>query len=114
MIHRAEGEDDASTGDPFLSQGPTNPLLTHALSSSLWELYNQRSHYHSCKAFTKPEYMCHGRSPRSYISLCDAFPNETMKSWRDEGANLVPKSSATCGPFRLTPMHFKMGIRRRV
>ncbi|KIL58691.1 hypothetical protein M378DRAFT_86082, partial [Amanita muscaria Koide BX008] len=58
--------------DPFLSQGP-NPLLTHALSSSLWELYNQRSHYHSCEAFTKPGYICHGKSPRSYISLRDGM-----------------------------------------
>jgi U3 small nucleolar RNA-associated protein 19 len=78
MIHRTEEEVDGKDNtylsratmsltcaeDPFLPQEP-NPLLTQALSSSLWELYNHRLHYHSSvsslskilsEAFTKPGY----------------------------------------------------------
>jgi hypothetical protein len=50
--------------DPFLAAEP-NPNATHALDSSLWELYSHTRHYHSgvatlarvfAEAFTKPAY----------------------------------------------------------
>ena len=50
--------------DPFLPD-ESNPNLTNALDSSLWELYSHKRHYHSgvstlaCifeEAFTKPNY----------------------------------------------------------
>lgn len=50
--------------DPF-DANETNPTLTNAIDSSLWELYTQKSHYHAPAAtlarifeepFTKPNY----------------------------------------------------------
>jgi len=50
--------------DHFLPN-ESNPNLTHALESSLWELHSHRDHYHSAvstmarifeEAFTKPAY----------------------------------------------------------
>lgn len=61
MIHRPNG--DPGT-DPF-DVAELNPLLTHAIESSLWELNSHREHYLSgvstlnkifTEAFTKPGY----------------------------------------------------------
>lgn len=52
------------SADPFIFNEP-NPNLTDALSSSLWELYSHKRHYHAGvstlarvfeEAFTKPGY----------------------------------------------------------
>ncbi|KAM6503710.1 CBF/Mak21 family domain containing protein [Amanita muscaria] len=86
MIHRAEGEDDVYT-DPFLPQEP-NPLLTQALSSSLWELYSQSSHYHSSvstlakilsEAFTKPGYAMEDFLDHTYHTLFNTEVNRKIK-----------------------------------
>ena len=64
--------------DPFDPNEP-NPMLTNALDSSLWELYTQRSHYHSAvstlarifeEAFTKPNYALEDFLDHTYSTVC--------------------------------------------
>lgn len=61
MIHRPEDTSDQDPFDPVES----NPLLTKAIESSLWELNSHREHYLAgvstlskifTEAFTKPSY----------------------------------------------------------
>lgn len=82
MIHRKDETYEATNGQPHIgfvkitrrsfhlpidpfNPAERNPTLTNALESSLWELYTQKSHYHSAvstlarifeEAFTKPNY----------------------------------------------------------
>ncbi|KAG2008100.1 ribosome biogenesis protein Noc4, variant 2 [Coprinopsis cinerea AmutBmut pab1-1] len=69
--------------DPYSPTEP-NPLSTNALSSSLWELYTHRSHYHATvstltkifsEAFTKPNYSMEDFLDHTYgtVSLLLAF-----------------------------------------
>ncbi|KAF7291739.1 Ribosome biogenesis protein Noc4 [Mycena chlorophos] len=44
MIHRAAPENGTVDADPF-DDSETNPVLTHAIDSSLWELASHRSHW---------------------------------------------------------------------
>ncbi|PFH48026.1 hypothetical protein AMATHDRAFT_150792 [Amanita thiersii Skay4041] len=85
MIHR-NVEDDPSN-DPFLSHEP-NPLLTQALSSSLWELQTHRFHYHSgistlvkilSEAFTKPHYNMEDFLDHTYHTLFETEANRKIK-----------------------------------
>ncbi|KAF8329231.1 CBF/Mak21 family-domain-containing protein [Amanita rubescens] len=86
MIH-STGEDDREFNDPFLADEP-NPLLTQALSSSMWELYTHRSHYHSAvstlakvfsEAFTKPGYTMEDFLDHTYHTLFDTEVNRKIK-----------------------------------
>ncbi|KAK2464494.1 hypothetical protein APHAL10511_003473 [Amanita phalloides] len=89
MIHRTTEEEEEEEGeepimrrnhsDPFLAE-EMNPLLTQALSSSLWELYSHRVHYHSTvstlgkilsEAFTKPGYVMEDFLDHTYHTLFD-------------------------------------------
>ncbi|KAI0051377.1 CBF-domain-containing protein [Auriscalpium vulgare] len=85
MIHR--DADDASNEDPFLSDEP-NPNATHALDSSLWELYTHKSHYHAGvstlarifeEAFTKPAYPLEDFLDHTYATLLDAELKRKVK-----------------------------------
>ncbi|KAF8621393.1 hypothetical protein AX15_007846 [Amanita polypyramis BW_CC] len=85
MVHRTE--EDGDFNDSFLSDEP-NPLLTQALSSSLWELYSHRSHYHSTvsslakilsEAFTKPGYAMEDFLDHTYHTLFDAEASRKIK-----------------------------------
>ena len=69
--------------DPFAADEP-NPLLTEAPSSSLWELYSHRSHYHSAvstlakifsEAFTKPGYAMEDFLDHTYDTVCPTHSN---------------------------------------
>ncbi|KAI0067014.1 CBF-domain-containing protein [Artomyces pyxidatus] len=87
MIHR---DDDDATGfndDPFLPD-ETNPNLTCALDSSLWELYSHKHHYHSGvstlarifeEAFTKPSYPLEDFLDHTYSTLLDAELKRRIK-----------------------------------
>ncbi|TFK46766.1 ribosome biogenesis protein Noc4 [Heliocybe sulcata] len=75
--------------DPFDVNEP-NPTLTNALSSSLWELYTHRNHYHPAvstlvrifeEAFTKPSYGLEDFLDHTYATL---FENETKGQVRKE------------------------------
>ncbi|KAJ7043875.1 CBF/Mak21 family-domain-containing protein [Mycena alexandri] len=83
MIHRPEG----SSEDPFDAIEP-NPLLTHAIESSLWELNSHREHYLSgvstltkifSEAFTKPSYSMEDFLDHTYGTLFDADANRKIK-----------------------------------
>ncbi|THV05530.1 CBF-domain-containing protein [Dendrothele bispora CBS 962.96] len=83
MIHR----DEDNSNDPFNST-ETNPLLTEALSSSLWEIQSHRSHYHSSvstlakifsEAFTKQAYSMEDFLDHTYATLFDTEANRKIK-----------------------------------
>ncbi|KAF5350257.1 hypothetical protein D9758_007810 [Tetrapyrgos nigripes] len=83
MIHR----DGDSPHDPFVAS-ETNPLLTEALSSSLWEIQSHRSHYHSSvstlakifsEAFTKQPYSMEDFLDHTYATLFDTEANRKIK-----------------------------------
>ncbi|KAJ7714208.1 hypothetical protein B0H16DRAFT_1742790 [Mycena metata] len=83
MIHRPEDSSD----DPFDATEP-NPLLTHAIESSLWELNSHREHYLSgvstltkifSEAFTKPSYSMEDFLDHTYGTLFDADANRKIK-----------------------------------
>jgi len=84
MIHRVDMDD---SDDPFLIE-ETNPLQTHALESSLWELLSHTSHYHApvstmCKifseAFTKPGYTMEDFLDHTYNTLFETEINRKIK-----------------------------------
>lgn len=65
--------------DPFLPDEP-NPLLTNALSSSLWELQSHRTHYHTpvstlarvfSEVFSKKEYAMEDFLDHGYSNVGD-------------------------------------------
>jgi U3 small nucleolar RNA-associated protein 19 len=69
--------------DPFAAD-ESNPLLTEAPSSSLWELHSHRSHYHSAvstlarifsEAFTKPGYAMEDFLDHTYDTVCPTHSN---------------------------------------
>ncbi|KDQ53338.1 hypothetical protein JAAARDRAFT_433296 [Jaapia argillacea MUCL 33604] len=83
MIHRPEDMES----DPFLPDEP-NPNSTHAIDSSLWELYSHRNHYHSAvstlvrlfeEAFTKPGYSMEDFLDHTYSTLFEAEVKMKMK-----------------------------------
>ncbi|KAF8868202.1 CBF/Mak21 family-domain-containing protein [Infundibulicybe gibba] len=85
MIHRPDCEDPSL--DPFLASEP-NPLLTNALSSSLWELTTHRLHYHSgvstlvkifSEAFTKPGYAMEDFLDHTYTTLFETDAKRKIK-----------------------------------
>ncbi|KAF9455526.1 CBF/Mak21 family-domain-containing protein [Collybia nuda] len=85
MIHRTDVEDPSS--DPFLPEA-TNPLLTQAHLSSLWELMSHKTHYHSgvstllkifSEAFTKPSYAMEDFLDHTYGTLFDTEANRKIK-----------------------------------
>ncbi|KDR80122.1 hypothetical protein GALMADRAFT_242367 [Galerina marginata CBS 339.88] len=84
MIHRADVDD---SNDPFIVE-ETNPLQTHALESSLWELLSHTQHYHApvstmCKifseAFTKPGYSMEDFLDHTYNTLFETEINRKIK-----------------------------------
>ncbi|KAJ6619540.1 CBF/Mak21 family-domain-containing protein [Mycena sp. CBHHK59/15] len=84
MIHRPDGD---GTADPFDPAEP-NPLLTHAIESSLWELHSHREHYLSgvstltkifSEAFTKPSYSMEDFLDHTYGTLFDADASRKIK-----------------------------------
>ncbi|KAF8637279.1 hypothetical protein AX17_002932 [Amanita inopinata Kibby_2008] len=86
MVHCTEEAED-SFSDPFLPHEP-NPLLTEALSSSLWELQSHRMHYHSAvstlakifsEAFTKQGYAMEDFLDHTYNTLFDTEVNRKIK-----------------------------------
>ncbi|KAK7056424.1 Maturation and nuclear export of 40S ribosomal subunits interacting protein [Paramarasmius palmivorus] len=83
MIHR----DADVSNDPF-NASESNPLLTDAISSSLWEIQTHRSHYHSAvstlakifsEAFTKPKYSMEDFLDHTYATLFDAEVTRKIK-----------------------------------
>ncbi|KAH9478548.1 hypothetical protein JR316_0009003 [Psilocybe cubensis] len=99
MIHRADVDD---SNDPFLPD-ETNPMLTNALSSSLWELISHSSHYHApvstmCKifseAFTKPGYTMEDFLDHTYNTL---FETEINRKIKREPALAMETSSKVFG-----------------
>ncbi|KAJ4469567.1 ribosome biogenesis protein Noc4 [Lentinula aciculospora] len=87
MIHRELSEEGGLYEDPFLPTHP-NPLLTNALSSSLFELHAHVSHYHAPVSsmakvfegvFTKDEYKMEDFLDHGYGSLFDAEANRKIK-----------------------------------
>ncbi|KAF9075854.1 CBF/Mak21 family-domain-containing protein [Rhodocollybia butyracea] len=84
MIHR-DGEMEFQ--DPF-NAGEPNPLLTNALSSSLWELHTHVSHYHTPvstlakifgEVFTKEKYAMEDFLDHGFASLFDAEASRKIK-----------------------------------
>uniref|UniRef100_A0A0W0EW87 CCAAT-binding factor domain-containing protein n=1 Tax=Moniliophthora roreri TaxID=221103 RepID=A0A0W0EW87_MONRR len=86
-----------------------NPLLTDAISSSLWEIQTHRSHYHSAvstlakifsEAFTKPKYSMEDFLDHTYVTLFDAEANRKIKKEPalavelDQQINLFGKTDA--------------------
>ncbi|OCH86967.1 ribosome biogenesis protein Noc4 [Obba rivulosa] len=87
MIHRSD-DVDAGGVDPFLPQ-ETNPNLTRAVDSSLWELYTHRQHYHATvstltrvleEAFTRPNYAMEDFLDHTYGTLYDTEARRKMRS----------------------------------
>lgn len=78
MIHRPEGEEQDDHGlDPF-DEKEANPMQTHALQSSLWELATHRQHYHAPvatlaklfeEAFTKPGFSMEDFLDHTYVTV---------------------------------------------
>ncbi|KAL6301095.1 CBF-domain-containing protein [Sparassis latifolia] len=77
MIHRVEDDMNADSFDARES----NPTLTNALNSSLWELHAQKDHYHAVvstlacifeEAFTRPTYAMEDFLDHTYNTLYDA------------------------------------------
>lgn len=102
MIHRDEDEGSESTEDPFLPD-ESNPNLTNALDSSLWELYSHKRHYHSgvstlaCifeEAFTKPNYPLEDFLDHTYSTLFEA---ETKRRVKKEPAMALELREDTFG-----------------
>ncbi|KDQ13341.1 hypothetical protein BOTBODRAFT_160628 [Botryobasidium botryosum FD-172 SS1] len=88
MIHR---DDMDSSSDPFDANEPS-PLLTNAISSSLWELATHREHYISSvstlariftEAFTKAPYSMEDFLDHTYATL---FETEAKRKIRKEPA----------------------------
>ncbi|KAJ3886323.1 CBF-domain-containing protein [Lentinula edodes] len=86
MIHR-EWDGQGVYEDPFLPSHP-NPLLTNALSSSLFELHAHTAHYHAPVSsmakvfegvFTRGEYAMEDFLDHGYASLFDAEVNRKIK-----------------------------------
>ncbi|KAJ7244754.1 CBF/Mak21 family-domain-containing protein [Mycena haematopus] len=85
MIHRPE--DASSDQDPF-DPVESNPLLTKAIESSLWELNSHREHYLAgvstlskifTEAFTKPSYAMEDFLDHTYGTLFDADAMRKIK-----------------------------------
>ncbi|KAG6376235.1 CBF/Mak21 family-domain-containing protein [Boletus reticuloceps] len=88
MIHRTQDADGPFI-DPFLP-GETNPNITNAIDSSLWELYSHKQHYDSAvstlvrifeEAFTKQGYSMEDFLDHTYGTLIEA---ETKRRIRRE------------------------------
>ncbi|KAF8884931.1 hypothetical protein CPB84DRAFT_1816923 [Gymnopilus junonius] len=84
MIHRADVDD---SNDSFLPD-ERNPVETHAIDSSLWELLSHTSHYHApvstmCKIFsepfTKPGYAMEDFLDHTYNTLFETEVNRKIK-----------------------------------
>ncbi|CDO53440.1 hypothetical protein DV113_000161 [Geotrichum candidum] len=92
LIHRPEvdGDEDPETRgfkDPFDNE-QTDPALTNAIASSLWELETLQSHYHPNVAtlarimseqFRKPQYVLEDFLDMSYSSLMAAEQGRRLK-----------------------------------
>ncbi|KAJ3999820.1 ribosome biogenesis protein Noc4 [Lentinula boryana] len=88
MIHREWDEKHGAFEDPYVRVHPSDPLLTDALSSSLFELHAQVSHYHAPVSsmakvyegvFTKEEYKMEDFLDHGYGSLFEAEANRKIK-----------------------------------
>ncbi|EIM90507.1 CBF-domain-containing protein [Stereum hirsutum FP-91666 SS1] len=87
MIHREEAEDAGEFNDPF-DFAESNPNLTNALNSSLWEIQAHTRHYHAGvstlakifgEAFTKPNYPLEDFLDHTYGTLFDAEVKRPIK-----------------------------------
>jgi U3 small nucleolar RNA-associated protein 19 len=88
MVHRVPAEDDdVSSTDPF-NADELNPNLTNALTSSLWELYSHKRHYHAGvstlarvfeEAFTKMPYAMEDFLDHGYGTLLDTEIKRKIK-----------------------------------
>ncbi|KAJ3767453.1 CBF/Mak21 family-domain-containing protein [Lentinula raphanica] len=88
LIHREWDEQNGLYEDPYVRVHPSDPLLTDALSSSLFELHSQVSHYHAPVSsmakvfegvFTKEEYKMEDFLDHGYGSLFDVEANRKIK-----------------------------------
>ncbi|PVF93474.1 CBF-domain-containing protein [Serendipita vermifera] len=84
MIHRIPETDSIEEIDPYLPDEPS-PLLTNAISSSLWEIQSHRTHYAPPVAtmarifsepFTKPSYVQEDFLDHTYGTM---FTSETKR-----------------------------------
>ncbi|KAJ7069994.1 CBF/Mak21 family-domain-containing protein [Mycena amicta] len=87
MIHRTASDDAHSKLDPFDATEP-NPVSTHAIDSSLWELASHRAHWLAGvstmsrileEAFTKQSYAMEDFLDHTYGTLFDADANRKIK-----------------------------------
>ncbi|KAF7296464.1 Ribosome biogenesis protein Noc4 [Mycena chlorophos] len=87
MIHRAAPENGTVDADPF-DDSETNPVLTHAIDSSLWELASHRSHWLAGvstmsrileEAFTKQSYAMEDFLDHTYGTLFDADASRKIR-----------------------------------
>ena len=90
LIHRPDYVVNKKSGgflDPF-DENQSDPLLTNAIDSSLWELESLQSHYHPNVAtlarimseqFRKPQYVLEDFLDMSYSSLMSAEQNRKLK-----------------------------------
>lgn len=87
MIHRVEDSYEPAA-DPF-DPTETNPTLTNALDSSIWELYTQKNHYHSTistlarifeEAFTKPNYALEDFLDHTYSTMYETEAKRKIKN----------------------------------
>ncbi|KAI0371839.1 ribosome biogenesis protein Noc4 [Pilatotrama ljubarskyi] len=101
MIHRTD-EVTGAECDGFDAH-ETNPTLTNALESSVWELYSQRQHYHAAvstltkileEAFTRPSYAMEDFLDHTYGTL---FETEVKRKIRKEPATALELSQVPEG-----------------
>lgn len=88
MIHR---QDMTFDEDPF-NMAESNPYLTNAIDSSLWELASHRTHYHHVVStlagmfedkFTKPQYGLEDFLDHTYNTVCLFFRGQERKWWAE-------------------------------
>lgn len=99
LIHRVPGgNEDSFSDDPFLAE-ESDPAMTRALESSLWEMTSLVNHFHPNVAtlakilgepFTKPSYNLEDFLDHSYTTMTDA---ELKKKLKNQVATAFDKPS---------------------
>jgi len=109
MIHRAQ-DIDCSEMDQF-DANESNPNITGALQTSLWELHSHRNHYHSGvstlarifeEAFTKPGYSMEDFLDHTYGTLFDAESKRRIKKEPAVAMELKSNTLLSIGPASAT------------
>lgn len=103
MIHRA-GEDDEPSNDTYIAD-ETNPNVTNAIDSSLWELLSHRNHYDAAvstlarifeEAFTKPGYSMEDFLDHTYGTLLETEFQRKIKKEPALATELVEDPFPLC------------------